>query len=115
MLFVTNPAIKPMAWWSFSSVTNSLPTTVNWIYERTVGCPARIHPKNDLLNGYAESHVSKAFGTYGSVGGNGKYRSIDASNIPNPNCSVDSSNRLPREQECHGGRMLLMKRLFSVR
>jgi hypothetical protein len=23
--------------------------------------------------------------------------------------------RLPREQECHGGRMLLMKRLFSAR
>jgi hypothetical protein len=24
-------------------------------------------------------------------------------------------DRLPREQECHGGRMLLMKELFSVR
>jgi len=28
-------------------------------------------------------------------GGNGRHRSIDASNITNPNCSVDSSNRLP--------------------
>jgi hypothetical protein len=56
----------------------------------------------------------KALGIYGTVGASGRYRNIDASNITNLNCSVDSSNRLPRVQECQGGRILLMKMLFSV-
>ena len=41
---------------------------------------------------------AQGIGTYGTLGRNGRHRSIEVSNISNPNGSVTSSRRLPHEQ-----------------
>ena len=44
---------------------------------------------------------AQGIGTYGTLGRNGRHRTIDVSNITKPDCSDDPSSCLPRQQSLY--------------
>jgi hypothetical protein len=54
---------------------------------------------------WSRGACAQGIGTYRADGRNGRHRSIDVSNITNPNCSVASSTRLPRKQVLRARKM----------